>query len=216
MEETGKTLTLYDSGDYADVDEFMERHRDDFGEDLRREQAWRLLSEQRREDLAYVVEDADRLISREAPGGLLMARGTQSRWDGSSSGFSNPYGSFASLVGDTGGCGLFRDCTDFKVYVEGGGLFVDGRHHDGLVSVEVRALPREQAQRFGGVADSFLNGNPAPMRRLWDRASRIDVRQGGLALVVPDAGRAAQGSFERDLAAAAPRRAGAALPPRSL
>ncbi len=200
--------TLYDSGDYADVDELMGRYREDFGEDIAEEQAWELLAEQSREDLEWVVGDVDALLSRECPGGALMVRGTQRRWDGPSSGFSDPYGSFASLMGDTGYGGLFKDCGDFEIYVEDGSLFVGGVHHDGRASVEVRALTADQAGTFDGAADAFLRGHPRPMGELWERASRIDVRQGGLALVAPEAAPSAREAFERSLSSAAASAAG--------
>ena len=194
--------TLYDGGDYTDVDEFMDRYREDFGEDITEEQAWELLAEQDREDLEWVVEDVDALLSQENPDGALMVRGVQRRWNGLSSGFSDPYGSFASLMGDTGRDGLFKDCEAFRVYVEGGSLFVDGIHHDGRVSVEARALAADQLDRFDDAADAFLRGHPEPMNELWGQASRIDVQQGGLTVVAPEAAPSAQDAFERSLSAA--------------
>lgn len=197
------SLTLFDRDDYLDVGELMERYREEFGEEISERRAWELLTEQSREDLEWVVEDADALLSRENPGGALAVRGTQQRWDGPSSGFCDPYGSFASLMGDTGRGGVFQDCGGFRVYVDGGSLFVDGFHHDGRVSVEVRAMSEEQLERFDGAADAALRGRPGPMIELWERASRLTVLQGGLALAPPGGRPAAQGPSGGRLAAAA-------------
>lgn len=83
---------------------------------------------------------------------LLMVKGSVGHWDGVSTGHSYYGGSwdegakrtvsaFEKLIGDTGYSGLFKDCEIDEIWEDREGtLHVEGIHHDGRVSVAVRAV----------------------------------------------------------------------------
>lgn len=179
-----KRQYLYHSGDYLDVGEFMDDWRRDYGEELPEKEARQLLSVQAEDDLRYVAADVDAALARENPGGSLVARDARHSRD-APSGLSGPYGSFASLLGDTGPGGPLRGCDAFEVYVEGRSLFVTGMSRGAGAQIEVRALGPDQVPRLGEATEAFLDGRPTPLRRLWADASRILLLHGGVAVMPP-------------------------------
>lgn len=105
------------------------------------------------EDISQRFDDQVDAICPEWGGDyLLMAKGSIERWDGVSCGHNYYAGSwdpgakrtvsaFEKLLGDTGYSGLLKDCEISEIW-EGrdGTLHVEGVHHDGRVSVAVRAV----------------------------------------------------------------------------
>ena len=79
----------------------------------------------------------------------LMATGSVGRWDGTTHGHTY-YPDFASLVGDTGYDGLFKDCEIRDIWEDREGtLHVTGIHHDGAVQVAVRAVEGDTEELEG-------------------------------------------------------------------
>lgn len=102
----------------------------------------------------------------------ILARGSIERWDGVSRGH-NYYDDFASLVGDTGYHGLFKDCDIDLIWEDrDGDLHVEGLHHDGRVEVAVKAVRSDTEERecsLGAAAASAL------VEREWDNGVSADM-----------------------------------------
>lgn len=116
------------------------------------------------EDVSAICERFEAQVNRvhpDWPGFSILARGASQRWDGVSSGHTY-YDDFSSLVGDTGYYGLFKDCDIDLIWEDrDGDLHVEGVHHDGRVSVAVKAVRPDAEERErsldGDAARTFVD-----------------------------------------------------------
>lgn len=169
-------ITLYDRDNYIDEDLFAEEYEAEFGQALSPEEALARMSDQDAIDFEDEVLNIDARLDGLDPGGRILARGSMSRWNGTSSGYTDLYDSFSDLVRDTGYDGLFKDCEIDRIWDEDGSLYVRGVHHDGSVTVELRQLSPALADRF----QDFVEGcapDGESIDAIWDGAQKPSMAQ---------------------------------------
>jgi len=105
-----------------------------------------LLGEGREEDFKEEIGqladffDGHGNSKNETAGNPIIAYGSIGRWDGVSTGFTAFKNLNAVLYGIDS---PFKDCEIDKIWDEDGHLHIEGSHHDGSVSVELRQLTEE-------------------------------------------------------------------------
>ncbi len=147
-------------------------------------EAMDMMREDREEELAALtgfLDDGRRSgppSQNPLAGNPVAVRGSAGRWDHTSRGMT-VYEDFAHAM-DTSPSGrgadnIFADCEIQRIWDENGALRVEGAHHDGRVSVEVRQLTDEGAEAYGAVRDAESSWEALPFSaagRTYDGSDR--------------------------------------------
>lgn len=176
---------LYDRGAYLDLIDDKEWLGDAerlWGRPLTPPELEREVDDVREHDLDDEVYNIgcsfDKRVKAAHPewgGYAIMASGSVGRWNGASVGH-NYYASFDDLIDDDGYDGIFKDCEIDSIWEDRSGtLHVDGVHHDGRVSVAVKAVPPDMEERESSMFkwNGDLDEENAALRRMllssaWD------------------------------------------------